>query len=54
MNLEMSSLLTKLKSNNYVVSIDDLILIMLYANISRPGRFPGSGGNAGNHGNDGN
>ena len=29
MILEMSSLLTKLKSNNYVVSTDDLILIML-------------------------
>ena len=27
--LEMSSLLTKLKSNNCVVSTDDLILIML-------------------------
>ena len=29
MILEMSSLLTKLKSNNCVVSTDDLILIML-------------------------
>ena len=28
--LEMSSLLTKLKSNNYVVSRDDLILITIY------------------------